>query len=141
MKRKAKFNILDLAIVLAIICAVAVLGFRHYIVEFFDEPNIVKTSATVTLSGVNEEVGLKFNQDDTVEFYPDSDADEKVSATVKSITFNKNNTATVELEFKGYTKFGRIFLEKGEQIRQGSDYVVTKGKDSYKCDVRTVKTN
>lgn len=139
-KRKIKFNILDLAIILTVICAVAVLGFRHYIVEFFEEPEIKKTTATVTVSNVNADVGIQLKEGDTVEFYPDSDGDEKVSAKIKKITFT-NNTASVEVEFNGYTKFGRIYSEKGELIRDGSKYVMAKGKNVIDCVVKTVKIN
>ncbi len=138
-KRKAKFNILDVAIVLTVICAIAVLGFRHYIVEFFDEPQIQKTFASVTISNVTPETGWGFKEGDTVEFYPRSDGDEKVGAKIKKITFNKNNTASVELELKGYTKFGRIYSEKGEHIKEGHEFVITKGENKSDCVIKSVK--
>jgi len=140
-KRKIKFNILDLAIILTVICAIAVLGFKHYIVEFFEEPEIVKTTAVVAVSNVNADVGIQLKEGDSVDFYPESDGDEKVSAKIKKITFAKNNTASVEVEFNGYKKFGRIYLEKGELIRDGSEYIMAKGKNATDCVVKSVKLN
>ncbi len=140
-KRKAKLNILDIAIILTVICAVAVLGFHHYIVEFFAEPQIAKATAAVTVSHVNADMGIDLKEGDAVQFYPDSDSDEKIGAKIKKITFGKNNTATVELEFNGYIKFGRTYLEKGELIRQGDKYDIAKGKEITDCVVKTVKFN
>ncbi len=138
-KRKAKFNIIDLAIILVVICALAVLGFKNYIIEFFEEPQITKTTATVTLSNVSADTGLKLKNGDSLEFYPESDADGKTKIRIINISYDKHNTAVAEIEFKGYSKFGRIYTEQGELIRNNSEFMLQKSDKKVKCLVKSVR--
>ncbi len=138
-KRKAKFNIIDLAIIFVVVCALVVLGFKNYIIEFFEEPQITKTTATVTLSNVSADTGLKLKKGDSLDFYPESDADGKTQARIINISYDKNNTAVAEIEFNGYSKFGRIYTEQGEHIRNNSDFMLQKSDKKVKCLVKSVR--
>lgn len=133
-KRKAKLNILDIAIFVAIICSIAALVFRDVIHDAFGTPEITQISITVTFDDSIEE--LEFNENETVTVVLDNGDGDEVVATVKSF-----EDGSLQLIGNGYKKFGRYYSESGGLVALGSDCDLLVGEIVYNCELQNVEAN
>lgn len=133
-KRKLKFNVLDIAIITVIICAIAVIVFRDVIHDAFGNPEIEPLSVTVAFE---EEIEV-----------PEFDSDESISVVLdngygETVTANVERAEEGELAFvvNGYKKLGRFYTESGELISLGSECELKSGENVYKCQVKSIDNN
>lgn len=131
-KRKLKVNVIDIAIIVAILCSITVIVFRDVIHDAFGTPEIVELNVTVdTGEMLVEEFGLE--QDDAVVLILDSGNGASISMTAESIEEN-----ALTLVCNGYKKLGRFYTESGELIGLGSECEYESGETSYSFTVKTV---
>ena len=134
-KRKLKFNILDIAILVAIICSVAVLIFRDVIHDAFGEPEIVELAITLDLGETNiDEFG--FDENEAVEIF----LDEGDGATVL-VSVNRIDENSLDVVCKGYKKLGRFYTENGDLISIASVCEMQKNDGKIQCEVESVEIN
>ena len=125
-KRAFKFNILDIVIIFAVICSIAVLAFHDTISELFTEPDMVTLEISVSISGeenVNKahEVFAK-----PIVLQPRSDKDTAVNVNVVNVIVPADSDATpneadVIVACIGYKKLGRYYTKSGERIYPNTD--------------------
>lgn len=125
-KRKLKFNILDLAIIVVVICSVAVLAFRDTISEIFEEPQMVTLEVTVDINGAETVRNALSSKEKTVMFEPESGEETVFEMYVKEIEILPGSVtvperARVTLTCVGYSKLGRYYTENGERIYTNTD--------------------
>ncbi len=119
-KRKLKLNILDVVIVIAILCSVAVLVFHDTINEVFGKPEISPLTVSVSPEG-GEDTMASFGVGESVTLEFEST---KLQAVVVSSELDEDGEALVKLSLNGYKKLGRYYSENGNLILSGVPCVV-----------------
>jgi hypothetical protein len=133
-KRKLKVNVIDIAIIVAILCSITVIVFRDVIHDAFGNPEIVELSVTVDVGeALVEEFG--FEENDTVALVLDGGNGASISMTVDSF-----EETSLNFVCNGYKKLGRFYTESGELIELGSGCEFESGETSYSVTVKTIGT-
>jgi len=124
MKRKFKINILDIAIVVAIVCSVATVMFRDTISEAFGKPEITTLEMTFAVPEDSEE-GID-HLATTAELYLqlDSESEETVKVTLQSMKQDASGGATVTVTCMGYRRLGRFYSEDNQKIEINREYAI-----------------
>ena len=140
-KRKIKINILDIAILLAIICSVAALIWRDTISEAFGKPEIVTLEMTVVTEKLDEENASAFKNGESVSITIDSEDKTEVNAKITSVKSVKSGKLTVVLSFDGYRSLGRYYDEHNRIITVNSDCIAKIGSAQYKATLQSVEVS
>ncbi len=120
-KQKFKLNVLDVVIVVAIICSIAVIGFHDYISEIFSKPEIAPVTAVVVINNDVQNQDEKFKIGESVSL--DLGNNIKIQAVI--VSFEKRESGNqVGLSFNGYERMGRYYSELGVQIKWGEFYTL-----------------
>lgn len=141
-KRKLKLNILDVAIVVVIICSLAVLVFNDTVHEAFGEPVIQDIDVTLVFGSElsAEHMLLPTDSEVLISLSPESGAD--VSALVSRIAavekIDGNEVRTMTVRLKGYKKLGRFYTESGKLVALNGTYTVAINESSYSCNIKNV---
>lgn len=137
-KRKLRINILDIAIFVAVICAIATLVFRDTIHEAFSEPEIVTLS--VIARADNADVSLKTEfENRTADFFLGSGSGNVITVPIKKTEISpETNAASLSFTCRGYKKFGRYYTENGERIKIGGECRFTVGEKTVSCVIESV---
>jgi hypothetical protein len=130
-KRKLKVNVLDIAIIVAIICSITAIVFHDVIHETIGTPEIREMTVSVSFDEGADE--LEFSENETVSLVLNNDNGVAISATVQAFSDGK-----LSLGLKGYKKLGRFYTESGELIELGSDCELTCDETVYGCEVENV---
>lgn len=133
-KRKLKLNVLDVAIIVVVICAVVALVFRGTVKDAFNEPEMVKLKVVVTTDKANTATAEIFKLNNTVYI----DGDNQLQSEVVRVDEDENELIVI-LECKGYKKFGRIYTEHGEQLSGVSECTVQYDDYRAKCDIQSIE--
>ena len=129
-KRKFKLNILDIAIVILVICAVVALSFRDTISDMFTKPDIVALQIDVSSDGSDVAKSV-LTVGNTVVFQ----AQTEIHAVV-----SESDGVKARLNLNGYKKLGRYYTENGDPISVGDEYVIRFGDLRVDCRVEIVET-
>lgn len=129
-KKKTKFNLLDLAILLVIACSVCLLIFRDTVSEIFEEPQMVTLEVTLDVRGSDIIEQFKNAEGKSVSFEPDGDEEhyiELVYTEMKILPGSITVPDHAEFVFTcvGYKKLGRYYTESGERIYVNSESAFT----------------
>ena len=124
--QKKKFNVLDLAICLAVICSVCLIFFRDTVAQIFEEPVTVALEVTVDVNGSETVARLVGSETKTVVYYPDVRSDKSIEMTIIDIVAVEKPNAAPErarltLSINGYKRLGKYYTESGERIYENSD--------------------
>ncbi len=127
-KRKFKLNILDLAIVIALICSVGALFFRDSINEAFGHPQMASLEMTFVAGDATEEniTGLVTNSELTLQL-DSSDPESKVYLNLHSLKNDQDGNTTITVVCTGYSRLGRFYSENDEKINLNTTYTLTAG--------------
>lgn len=137
-QRKLRLNILDIAIFVAVICAIATLVFRDTIHEAFSDPEIVTLSVTVRVNNADESLKTEFEK---------KNADFSLNGRVVEVPISKTEISTVTNEAsilftcRGYKKLGRFYAENGDRLKLGNECRLTVGDKTVSCVIEEVKAN
>lgn len=131
--QKKRFNILDLAVCLAVICSVCLIFFHESISEIFEDPQMETIEIAVDISDsdvINQLSGINATE---VVFMSDEITEKTVNMTVVGMTVIEKPNASPErarmiLSFTGYKRFGKIYTEQGERIYGDSQCVIVAGE-------------
>ncbi len=128
--QKKKFNILDLAICLVLICSVCLIIFRDTVSEIFEEPQMVTLEVTVEFRGEDTIKRIGETKSATVEFEPENGGGNVIVMNIGEMTILPGSVtvpeyAKVELTCVGYKKLGRYYTENGERIYVNTDSAFT----------------
>lgn len=128
--QKKKFNILDLAICLVLICSVCLVIFRDTVSEIFEEPRMVTLEITVEFRGEDAVSRVSQTGAKNADFEPQSDGETVISVNLGEMTIIPGSVtvpdhATVVFTCVGYTRFGRFYNENGERIYENSQSAFT----------------
>lgn len=140
-KRKIKINILDIAILLAIICSVAALIWRDTISEAFGKPEIVTLETTVVTEKLGEEDTAIFKNGESVIITIDSEGKTEINAKIASVKTDKSGKVTMVLTFDGYRSLGRYYNEQNQKITVKSACVAKIGALECKSTLENVKVS
>ncbi len=134
-KRKLKLNILDVAIVIAILCSVAVLVFHDTLNEVFGNPEISPLTVSVSPEGGEEAIAnFVSGESATLKF-----ESAKLQAVIVSSELNEDGEALVKLSLNGYKKLGRYYSENGSLIPLDSSCVVQVGEKEFSVILDSVE--
>lgn len=127
-KRKFKINILDLAIVVALICSVAALVFRDNITETFGHPQMASLQMTFVAGDATEEniTGLVTNSELSVQL-DSADPESKVYVKLNSLKTDNEGNTSITVVCTGYSRLGRFYSESNEKINLNTTYTLTAG--------------
>ncbi len=125
-KKRFKVNVLDIAIIVAVLCSFAILFFRETINEFLTKPEIVTFQVNISVDGAGNVANVVPASGNTVLFEPELEEAERIEMTVESAVAEINpvaasNHAEVVIVFKGYKRFGKYYTEAGERIYNYSE--------------------
>ncbi|MBR5859289.1 MAG: hypothetical protein IKZ05_05145, partial [Clostridia bacterium] len=114
--QKKKFNVLDLAICLAVICSVCLIFFRDTVAQIFEEPVTVALEVTVDVTGSETVARLVGSETKTVVYYPDVRSDKSIEMTIIDIVAVEKPNAVPErarltLSVNGYKRLGKYYTE------------------------------
>ena len=135
--RRFKFNILDIAIIVAAVCAVAAIVFRAEISDLVGTPKVGEVSLVLSAEGVApDSVGsLKSGEKVTITF---SESSGETPAAVVEVRLNDSAVSSavtdssegeepsplrdlgVTVKINGYSRFGVFYTESGEKLVYGS---------------------
>ncbi len=133
-KRKVKLNILDIAIFVVILCAIAVLIFHDVIHDAFGVPEM--SQITITVKPINASETVELNDDETVSVVLDDS-----TGVTTTAAFEEYNDGEITVVCNGYKKFGKYYTEHGELVKLGSACTL-QGKDAtVECEVEKVDIN
>lgn len=147
--QKKRFNILDLAICLAVICSICLIFFRETVSEIFEEPQMVTLEVTVDFRGTEMIEAFNHTQSKTVAFEPEGKESDFIELDIGKITITQGNVvaperAQVTFRFVGYKRLGRYYTELGERVYENCDCAFT--LDGVRCEgyavsVKKAETN
>ncbi len=125
-KRKYKFNIIDLLILLLVVCVSLVVVFRDTVTEFFGEPEIIPVRYSVTIKEVSREDASLFTEGARLGISSGRTIAETVLETKTAILSEKEGCfdVTVCVSGYGYKKFGKYYTGDGMRLADGSTYTV-----------------
>lgn len=132
-KRKFKFNVLDLLILLLIVCMVAVMVFRDTITEFFGEPEIIPVRYSVIIKEVTREDAALFSEGVRIGIASGRSISETVLET-KTATLSQKDGCfdiTVCVSGYGYKKFGKYYIGEGIRLSHENTYTVKLGEKEF----------
>ncbi|MBE6692891.1 MAG: hypothetical protein E7586_06190 [Ruminococcaceae bacterium] len=132
-KRKLKLNVLDIAIIAVLICAVVALVFRGTVKEIFDKAEPVTLKVTVTADKENIATDEIFKLYNTVYI----DGNTQLQCAVVSSDDNETETVVV-LECKGYKKLGRFYTEHGDLLSNVPECTVQYNDMRIRCSIQSV---
>lgn len=143
-ERRFKINILDLAIVIAVICSVAVLVFRDNIVATFGKPELATLQINVSIDGAGNVESVSDMSGIMVTFEPESGENVRFGATVASVTVMENAVAApyradATLTVVGYQKLGKYYTETGERIYTNTECALTFGDERVEGTVASIE--
>ncbi len=132
-KRKLKLNILDIAIVVAIICAAATFVFRDTVHEAFTEPEIVTLELTAHASNADSSLIIDF-QYRKAEFSVNGESALSDKVLISSVVVDSEaHEAVFTFTCSGYRKLGRYYTEDGVRLSVGDACRFTAGDKSVSC--------
>ncbi len=144
-KRKLQINILDVAIVVVIICSIAVLVFNDTIKEAVGKPEITDINVCVAFkTDITAEQTLVPEGSDVVFQTVTGDKiklNSKIARTVAVEKEGDKEIKNVVVTFKGYKKLGRFYTESGQLISIGSDCTLTLKGIKNECTVKSINLN
>ena len=125
-KKRFKINVLDVAIIVAVLCSLAILFFRETINEFITKPEIVTYQVNISVDGAGNVANVVPASGKVVTFDSELEDGEKIEMTITSAIAEENpvaasNHAEVVVVFKGYKRFGKYYTESGERIYNHSE--------------------
>ncbi len=138
-KRKTKINILDIAILLAIICSVAALIWRDTISEAFGKPEIVTLEMTVVTEKLKEEDVAVLKNGESITVSVDSEDKTEINAKITSVKTDKSGKVTMVLSFDGYRSLGRYYNEQNQKITVNAACTAKLGDKQYKATLQSVE--
>ncbi|MBQ9848073.1 MAG: hypothetical protein IJO64_03325 [Clostridia bacterium] len=140
-KRKFKLNILDIAIFVAVICAIATLVFRDTIHEAFSEPEIGTLSLTAHASNADESLKAEF-ENQTAEFFVNNGNGGTISVPITKLELSgETNGAVISFTCRGYKKLGRFYTENGERLSIEGECKFTVGEKTLSCVIDSVSVS
>ena len=128
-KKKLKLNILDIAIVVALICVIAVIVFRSEINELLSDPEVAPVTLTISERNVDLEIARGFKSGDEA-LLVFEDGGEQTVATIAGVRFSSpaGEDPTVRLELTltldGYRRIGAYYTAAGEKLSYGGTVTV-----------------
>lgn len=137
--RKLKLNILDIAIFVAVICAIATLVFRDTIHETFSDPEIVTLSVTVRVNNADESLKTEF-ENRNADFFLNVGSGIAISVPItKAEIRTDTNEASILFTCRGYKKLGRFYTENDERIGTGNECRLNAGDKTVSCVIESIK--
>lgn len=133
-KRKLKFNILDVAIIVVLICAVVALVFRGTVKEMFEEPQVIKLRLVLATDKNNPATEEMFELYNTV--YVDGNT-QLQSAVIDKTEDDEKLVLTLECE--GYKKLGKFYTEHGDLLSGVDECTVQYGDMRVRCEIRSIE--
>ncbi len=135
--QKKRFNILDLAICLVVICSVCLIFFRETVSEIFEDPQMVTLEVTVDFRGTEMIEAFNQTQSKRVTYEPEGNESDFIELDIGKMTITQGTAAAPEqaqitLRFVGYKRLGRYYTELGERIYENCDCAFT--LDGVRCE-------
>ena len=126
--RKFRINILDIAIIAAVICAAAIIFFRSEISELIGTPRISATQMQLTAEEVPVETAKTLKSGDPVRLVIEGEPEE-IPAVIAEVRYSSpagGKTVKLELtvESSGYSRFGAFYTERGTKLVYGEKQTV-----------------
>ena len=119
-KRKTKFNILDLAIILVAVCSFCLIFFRDTVSEVLGAPQMGIIEIIVEIEGEDAVSEMRQSVGKTVLYETEKEGEysEFYISDVKTASDSlvAPNKATVVFTCTGYNKLGRYYTENGKRI-------------------------
>lgn len=119
-KRKARFNILDLAIVAAVICAVAAVIFRNDIAEAFGTPEEIGVELIAESEYISASEAAAFRARISEASLPDGTTLRIEEALISRPNEEGLVCLEIRCSFFGYKRIGRYYDTNGERISTSS---------------------
>ena len=138
MKRKFKINILDIAIVVAVICSIGTVIFRDTISEAFGKPEITTLEITFAVAEDSEEDIAALATTAELYLQLDPESEEMVKLTLDSLKSEADGAATVTVTCMGYRRLGRFYSEDNRKIEINSEYTIFAGDAELTVNVSDV---
>lgn len=138
-KRKMKINVLDIAIVVAIICSVTAIFFSDMVTEVFEQPEISTVEISVVVEKLPEDSSsFLVAGKEAVLKYSDGEGT-KINVNLKSVKTDSEGKTTFTVVCAGYKKLGRYYTESGEKLNVNGDYFLNFDSVSLDCTLDSVK--
>ncbi|MBP5155994.1 MAG: hypothetical protein J6252_05365 [Clostridia bacterium] len=127
--RKFRINILDIAIIAAVICVAAIIIFRAEISELIGSPEIATVQLQLEADEVPAETAKTLKSGDAVLLAVEGEQDD-IPALITEVRYSSpagNETVRMELtlEAKGYSRFGTFYTERGTKLVYGEKHKVS----------------
>ena len=119
-KRKTRFNILDLAIVAAVICAVAAVIFRNDIAEAFGTPETIGVELTAESGYITVSEAAAFRARVASAQLPDGSELRIEEALISHPNEEGLVSLSIRCSFFGYKRIGRYYDLNGERVSLSS---------------------
>ena len=138
-KRKIKINILDIAIVVAVICSVAALFFHDTITEVFEQPEITPIEISVVADDLPDDSASILVAGKTSALKIKDGDGTKMDTSLKSVKTDSDGNTTFTVVCSGYKKLGRYYTENGEKLNVNGEYVLSFESVALDCVLESVK--
>lgn len=119
-KRRLKFNIIDVAILVVLVCSVCSLIFRDNIVEIFGTPEIESVEIKVCAEN-NGNLSESLISGAVMELHFGNNM--KAQAVVSSTEVSDDGKIYVKASLNGYKRLGRFYSENGNPFEIGNEYL------------------
>lgn len=136
-KRKLKLNIIDIAIVVVVLCSIAVIAFRDTIGDFFGKPDIM--AIEVEFSGQMTDDAAKSSFVVGTTFGLTSDSGVNVQMIITNVDIYENGDATIKASLNGYKKLGRFYAENGDLLEFGNGFELSANGQELSCALDNVE--
>ncbi len=138
-KRKVKVNVLDFAILAAIVCSIAALIFHDTINEVFEKPEITSVEISVVADSLPDDAFsiLVAGKSAVLKIKDGNGAD--IETSLKSVKTDSKGNTTFVVVCSGYRKLGRYYTETGEKLNVNGDYVLKFDTATLDCVIDSVK--
>ncbi|MBO4276940.1 MAG: hypothetical protein J5925_00905 [Clostridia bacterium] len=127
--RKFRINMLDIAIIAAVICVAAIIVFRAEINELIGTPEIATVQIQLTADEVPAETAKTLKSGDSATLIYEGEQGE-LPLAISEVRYTSpaggGDTVKLELtvETKGYQRFGTYYTEQGVKLGYGSEFAV-----------------
>jgi len=126
--RKFRINILDIAIIAAVICVAAIIIFRAEISELIGSPDIATVQLQFDAEEVPAETAKTLKSGETVLLTVEGEPDD-LSALITEVRYSSpagKETVRLELtlEIQGYSRFGTFYTARGTKLIYGDKHKV-----------------
>lgn len=140
-KRKIKFNILDVAIVLIALASCFLVFFSDAVSELFGDPEIEIVEMTVKINDADAVLQISQSVGRSVMFVTEKQGEYSEFQVLEVISdlSQKPDSATVVLACRGYEKFGRFYTENGERILPNVKTSYINKGITVECEVISIK--